>query len=113
MLDNPPHTVSVFVERERTDWRGNIVRGPDLTVAPVTVRGFMQPVSASNDVSEGQRATVSYRFIGRNAPTGPWSRVEWVDDSGATRRFAVQGDPTVRRVTAATSHVTVQLSEER
>jgi hypothetical protein len=119
LLENGPHTVKVYLEEESTDWRGNVVRRPKAG-SPVTVRGcFMQSVDSTRGafaalkVNEGQDVSVAYKLIARNAPVGWWSRVEWVDDSGATRRFSVLGGPQVRLNSGLTRHISVTLAEER
>jgi len=118
LLDNGPHTVTVFLQQEVTDWRGDDVGEP--SSSSVVVTGcFMQPVLSSkggfgaNDIGEGQRVNLEYRLIAKTAPVGPWSAVEWVDDSGNTRRFVPLGDPLVRNYSGATGHVTATLREER
>lgn len=119
LITNGPHTVTVFLEEGDTDWRGNIVRQASAT--PVVVVGcFMQPVSSSRgsiaarDIEEGQRVTVQYHLIARQAPVGPWAAVEWVDpDSGVTRRFTPLGGPQVRGYTPLSSHTSVTLQEVR
>lgn len=90
-----------------TDHHGNVVLKP--SSVGVSVRGcLMQPLDAKVDVSEGQRVRVLYRLIARSAPVGAWSRVEW---NG--RKFTVVEQPTTERFTAATTHVTAILIEER
>lgn len=119
LVDNGPHTVTVYLERETTDHRGNIVREPD-EANPVTVRGcWLQPVASTRGahaalkVDVGQNVSVGFKLIARDAPVGWWSRVEWVDDSGLLRKFAVLGGPLDRRFTGVTRHVSCTLQEMR
>lgn len=119
LVENGPHTVKVFLEREFTDHRGNIVREPDET-NPVTVRGcWMQPVASTRGafaalkVDVGQNVSVAYKLIARNAPVGWWSRVEWTDDDGVLRKFAVLGGPLARQFTSLSRHVSCTLQEMR
>lgn len=119
LVSHGPHTVKVYLEEEATDWRGNVVRRPRAD-SPVTVRGcFLQPVASTRGafaalkVNEGQRVDQSYKLIARNAPVGWWSRVEWVDEAGVLRKFAVLGGPLVRRYNTLIDHMSVTLQEER
>lgn len=114
LLDYGPDTVTVFPQQSATDWRDNDVQSP--SVVPVTVTGcWMQPVSSGRGTNfdEGQRVGVEYRLIVRDAPVGPWAAVEWTDRLGNTRRFIPLGAPSDRQYSASTSHITVQLAEER
>lgn len=119
LLDNGPHTVTVYLEKQVTDHRGNIVREPD-EANPVTVRGcFMQPVAstrgafAAAKVDVGQNVSVAYKLIARDAPVGWWSRVEWVDQDGFLRRFTPLGGPLVRTSSGLTRHISCTLQEVR
>lgn len=119
LVANGPHTIKVYLEEESIDFRGNRIRRPKAG-GPVTVRGcHMQPVASTRGafaalkVNEGQDVSVAYKLIARNAPVGWWSRVEWVDTDGVTRRFSVLGGPQVRANSALTRHVSVTLQEER
>lgn len=119
LIANGPHTVTVFLEILGTDHRGTPVRRPDED-NPVTVTGcFMQPVASARGafaalkVSEGQDVAVAYKLIARDAPVGWWSRVEWTDDMGVTRKFAVLGGPQERHFTSLTRHVSCTLQEMR
>jgi hypothetical protein len=118
LIDDGPHTVTVYLQEEDTDWRGDVVDRPSSTA--VVVSGcLMQPVLSSKggfgaaDIGEGQRINMQYRLIARSAPVGPWSAVEWVDPDGNTRRFTPVGDPLVRNYSVVTRHVTANLREER
>ena len=118
LAERGPHTVRVFLEEETTDWRGNVVRQPSETA--VTVTGcWMQPLASTRgafaalNVSQGQDVSVAYKLLCREAPVGWWSRVEWVDEAGATRKFAVLGGPQRRDFSAATTHLSCTLSEMR
>lgn len=111
LLDHGPHTVTVYLEEEVVDSRGNTIRRPSATA--VTVSGcWMQPVSSERvdqlSVTQGQRVDASWRLIARDAPVGWWSRVDW-----AGKRFSVAGGPLVREFSDWTRHVTVTLREER
>lgn len=114
LLESGPHTVLVYLEEEVDDWRDNPVRQP-AAGSPVTVSGcWMQPISSSRgsfaarEVDEGQRVTVQYRLIARNAPVGWWSAVEWQG-----RRFTILGGPQYRDFSDLTTHMSVTLQEER
>lgn len=118
LLDGGPHTVTVYLEEQVTDWRSDVVEKSSATA--VVVSGcFMQPVSSSKggfgagDIGEGQRVDVTHRLIAKSAPVGAWSAVEWVDESGNTRRFIPLGAPLVRSYSGTTAHVTANLREER
>lgn len=119
LLDNGPHVVTVYLEKQTTDHRGSVVREPD-EANPVTVSGcFMQPVASTRGafaalkVDVGQNVSVAYKLIARNAPLGWWSRVEWVDEAGLKRKFAVLGGPQVRNNSGMTRHVSCTLQEMR
>lgn len=119
LVDNGPHTVKVYLEEETTDFRDNIIRRPKAS-GPVTVTGcFMQPVASARGafaalkVSDGQQVLVAYKLIAANAPVGWWSRVEWIDEDGNTRKFSVLGGPQVRHFSGLTRHISVTLREER
>ena len=116
--DDGPHTVTIFLEEETTDWRGNKVRQPSET--PVVVTGcWMQPVAstrgafAARTVQGGQDVSVAYKFLARKAPLGWWARVEWVDEDGNLRKFATLGGPLVRTNSPATRHISCTLQELR
>jgi hypothetical protein len=118
LVDNGPHTVTIFLEEETTDWRGNKVRQPSET-AVVVKDCWMQPLAstrgafAARTVQGGQDVSVAYKFLAREAPLGWWSRVEWVDEDGTLRRFATLGGPLVRGFSPATRHISCTLQEMR
>lgn len=114
LIDTGPHTVTVYLEEETTDERGNLVRRPKAG-GPVTVTGcLMAPVASTRgafparDIKEGQRATVAYKLIARNAPVGWWSRVVWKG-----RTFTPLSGPLVREYSPSVRHISVTLQEER
>jgi hypothetical protein len=111
LLDNPPETVTVFPEETYVDSTGDTRTRPAAVGVPV--RGWMQPMSTlrlfpSLDGTQQQRVYSTWRFIGRQAPLGVWSRVQWGD-----RSLTVRSGPEPRGYTPATAHVTALLQEER
>lgn len=120
MLDNPPHTVTVFPEEEFTDSRGNAARRPAET--GVVVRCYMHPISSSRgafpavDVRQGQRVDAAWKLVARDAPLGWWSRVVWPASGGSPVDglvLTVLGGPLLRRSSAQTRHISATLMEER
>lgn len=120
LLDDPPHTVTVFVEEEVADSRGNKVRRPSAT--GVAVRCYMHPISSSRgafpavDVSQGQRVDAAWKLVSRDAPLGWWSRVVWSAAGGSPVDglvLTVLGGPLLRRSSATTRHISATLQEER
>ncbi len=75
LLDRLPHTVLVFPEVESDDGYDTPTRVPALV--PVSVRGWMQPVSAAERQALGQQSATVYRLFAVSIPGGPWARVEW------------------------------------
>lgn len=121
LLDHGPHTVTVFMEEEVTDSRGNKVRRPS-TTGVVVVGCLVIPVASSRgafpaiDVRQGQRVDASWRLLARSAPVGWWSRVDWRRSGGAPEeliRFTVLGGPLQYSATESSRHVSVTLQEER
>lgn len=118
---NGPHTVTIFVEEETTDFQGNPVKQPSAT--GVVVSGcWMQPLAstrgafAARKVDLGQDVSVAFKFLcsPANAPLGWWSRIEWDDPITQThRKFAVLGGPMPRAFSAATDHLSCTLQELR
>lgn len=114
LVSDGPHTVTVHLEEEVTDWRGDVVRRPRAD-SPVTVSGcFMQPIASTRGafsarrVDQGQRVSVAYRLLARTAPVGWWSLVEWEG-----RKFTPLGGPQLREFTPLSAHLSVTLQEER
>jgi hypothetical protein len=122
IFSDGPHTVSIYLEEEVTDSRGNAVRRPSAT--PVVVTGcLVHPVASTRgafnaiDSRFGQRVDAAWKLVCRvDVPLQWWSRVEWSAAGGAPEplmRFTILGGPLRRRVTAATAHITCTLQEER
>lgn len=121
LLDYGPHTVSLFMEEEVEDSRGNMVRRP--MANPVIITGcIVIPVSSSRgafpaiDVRQGQRVDATWRFMARTAPLGWWSRIEWYRSGGAPEdllRLTVLGGPLRHGVTGTSGHLSASLREER
>lgn len=116
-----PHTVTVYLEEETTDWRGNLVKKPSDT--PYVIRGcFMQTLASTRGafaalkVSDGQNVSVAFKLIcsPAKAPVGWWSRVEWFDPvQKRLRKFAILGGPQPRDFSMATDHLSCTLQEMR
>jgi hypothetical protein len=113
LLAHGPHTVTVYLEVEVTDSRGNTVRRPSTTGVVVT-GCTMHPVASTRgafpalDARRGQKVDSSWRLLARDAPLGWWSRVEFQGRvmtplSGPLRYTASDG----------TTHVSCTLREER
>lgn len=100
LLDHGPDEVDIYPQVETTDDRGNVIHVP--AAEPVTVRCRVQPVSSADVAVAGEQVTTVYRLITRDAPLGPWARVEWNgrewDLAGEPLRS--NGSPTTRHVTA-------------
>jgi hypothetical protein len=122
IFTNGPHTVTVYLEEEVTDSRGNRVRRPSDT--GVVVAGcLVHPVASTRgafpaiDVRQGQKVDASWKLVCRvDTPLGWWSRVVWTAAGGAPEpemTFTVLGGPLRRNVTAATAHITCTLQEVR
>lgn len=75
LLDRPPHTVLVFPEVDGTDGYGTPTRVP--AADPVTVQGWVRPVSAAESEQLGQQLATVYRLTARTIPGGAWARVAW------------------------------------
>lgn len=98
LLDDGNETITVYPQERTTDDRGNEVWRPSAT--PVYVRCRVQPVSADELAVAGQATDTTYRVIARDAPLGPWARVEWVG-----RTWDVVGEPQRYNGSTATRHV--------
>jgi hypothetical protein len=118
LLEQGPHTVTVFLEEIVKDFEGNNVRRPSDT-GVVVENVFMQPVASARGafgatkVDGGQHVLAAYKLICKEAPVGWWSRVEWVDGQGNLRKFGILGGPLRREFSEATRHISVTLREER
>lgn len=117
ILDQGPHTVTIYIEEIATDTYGNPIKRPSAT--PVVVTGCMvTPLSSSRgafpalSVTQGQRVDSAYRFTARDAPLGWWSRVVWHHPDGRDRRMTVLGGPLKYAGSPETTHVTATLHEE-
>lgn len=116
LLDQGPHTVTVYLEETTTDSYGNEVKRPSST--GVVVKGcLLTPLAASTDAvsalstAQGQRADMTFRFRARRAPLGSWSRVVW-NDGTRERRLTVLSGPLNYDYSSATAHVAATLHEE-
>lgn len=119
---NGPHTVTVYLEEEAEDSRGNFVRRPSTTGVVVT-GCLVHPVASTRgafpaiDVRLGQQVDASWKLVcDDTVPLGWWSRVEWRASGGAPKdllRLTILSGPLLRRVTRTTSHITCTLQEER
>jgi hypothetical protein len=122
IFNSGPHTVTVFLEEEVTDSRGNATRRASTT--GVTVTGcLVHPVASTRgafpaiDVRQGQRVDASWKIVCNvDVPLGWWSKVRWTRAGGCPEdvlEFTVLSGPLRRKVTAATSHITCTLQEIR
>ncbi|WP_433507997.1 hypothetical protein ACQP04_16980 [Pseudonocardia halophobica] len=107
LLDHGPHDILVFPEIATEDSRGNPVQAPS-AVGVLVRRVTITPMATTIDASQGQRVRALYRLICRDAPLGPWARVEF-----AGRSFHVVSGPMVYDVSEATRHVEVIIEETR
>jgi hypothetical protein len=106
LLDHGPHTVHVYTEIQAVDSRGNPTRRP--ADYPVIVSGcLITPVTSRRDRNTGH-VTMDYTLMARDAPIGPWSRVEFEG-----RQFVVVDGPREYNVSPNTKHVAAILREER
>lgn len=121
LTKNGPHTVTIFVEEEGTDYEGNPYKKPSATGVRVN-NCWMQPLAstrgafAARKVDTGQDVTSAFKLIcySARAPLGWWSRIEWFDPITQTlRKFAVLGGPMPRDFSAATNHLSCTLQEMR
>jgi len=103
LIDEPPHTITVYPEVDSTDSDGNPVRVPATTGVPVRV--WMQPASAAESAAAGQAVTTTYKAFGRSFPAGPFARVEWDG-----RSWDVVGDPMRWDGIPDVAHVEVMLT---
>lgn len=119
---NGPHTVSVYLEEEVLDSRGNATRRPSAT--PVVVTGcLMHPVASTRgafnaiDSRFGQRVDAAWKLVcAVDVPIKWWSRVEWTAAGGAPEelmKFTILGGPLRRHITTATAHISCTLQEAR
>jgi hypothetical protein len=117
MLDQGPHTVTIYLEETTTDSYGNAVKRPSTTGVRVT-GCLVQPLSSSRgafpalSVTQGQRVDSAYRFSARSAPLGWWSRVIWHHPDGRDRSLTVLGGPLKYAASPETTHVSATLHEE-
>ena len=112
LLDRGPHTVTVYPQVSTTDSRGNTVYRPDQdgTTVPgclVTPLSSTRSRSGDTDVAEGQDVTVRWRFLARDAPLGPWARIEW--NGRWLTPLSAPAETTIRGV----RHISCTLTEER
>lgn len=98
LLDTGNETITVYPQERITDDRGNVLWRPSTT--PVRVRCRVQPVTTDEPAVAGQATETTYRVIARDAPLGPWARVEWDG-----RTWDVVGEPQRYSGSPATRHV--------
>jgi hypothetical protein len=105
LLDDGPHTATVYLEEYVTDSYGNPTTGQTSTTSQV-VRCRMQPINSARDPGSDRRlgGVEAWRFSARAAPLGKWSRVEW---RGHT--YHVNSGPFRHDETATTIRVTATL----
>jgi hypothetical protein len=72
ILDNPPHTATVFVQEEAQDSYGNQITRP--SNVGVEIRCLVTPNANRRDLTDA-RPDETYRLIARQGPIGFWSRV--------------------------------------
>ncbi|NGO71452.1 phage head completion protein [Streptomyces boncukensis] len=108
LLDTGNETITVYPQEQTTDDRGNTVWRPSTTGVPVRCR--VQPVDSDEPAVPGQATETTYRVIARDAPLGPWVRVEWNgrtwDVIGEPRRY--NGSPATRHIDALIRAVAIQ-----
>lgn len=75
LLDNGNETITVYPPEQTADDRGKSVWRP--STVPVVVRCRVQPEATDESAVAVQATTTTYRVIARDAPLGPWARVEW------------------------------------
>lgn len=116
ILDNGPHTVTIYLEEEVTDSYGNTIRRPSTT--GVVVKGcLVTPLSSSRgafpalSVTQGQRVDNAFKFVARTAPLGWWSRVVW-NDGFKEWHLTVLGGPLRHVSSDGTSHISATLHAE-
>jgi hypothetical protein len=117
LLDDGPHTVTIYLEEEVVDTYGNPIKRPSTT--GVKVSGcLVQPLSSSRgafpalSVTQGQRTDTAYRFSARTAPLGWWSRVVWHHPTRGDVPMTVLGGPLLYEASPETRHVSATLHEE-
>ncbi len=102
LLDSGNETILVYPQEQTTDDRGNVIWRPAST--PVRVRCRVQPLEAAEPTVPGQATETTYRVIARDAPLGPWARVEW-----AGRTWDVVGEPRRYNGSVVTRHVDARI----
>lgn len=102
LLDSGWEAIYVYPQTEYTDDEGNRLYGPSAT--PVPVLAHVQPVSSTEDTTQGQSVETRYRVIARDAPAGPWSQIEW---RGV--RYEVLGEPAEWPAPAHLRHTTAMV----
>lgn len=82
ILDRGPHTVTIFPEESFVDSYGNTVKRP--AAVGVVVSGCQltpQLISRGRfsdlGMRDGQEVQSTVQFRAREAPLGPWARLEW------------------------------------
>jgi hypothetical protein len=104
ILDQGPHTVVVYPEETVTDSYGNTIKRP--SAVGVLVTGcLVAPVSASRQADGGFATWV--KLPARDAPLGPWSRVEHDGKS-----YVVESGPNFHDASPTTRHVSATLQLE-
>lgn len=122
IFNSGPHTVTVYLEEDAVDSRGNHQRRASAT--GVEVAGcLVHPVASTRgafpaiDVKQGQRVDASWKLVcGVEVPLGWWSKVEWRRSGGAPEDlivFTILGGPLRRSSSPTTAHITCTLQEER
>ncbi|PPK63521.1 hypothetical protein V5P93_000424 [Actinokineospora auranticolor] len=100
LLDHGPDHVVIYPSMWAADQDGNHAWRPGPTGHQVTAR--VQPISSADLVVNGQQVATLARVITRDAPAGPWDRVEWDG-----RTWDVIGEPEQRGDSPATRHTTI------
>jgi hypothetical protein len=103
LLDAGPHQVLVYPEVQTLDSRGNPVKRP-ADVGVVITGCTVTPVVGGRD-RDAEHVRADYQLLARDAPIGPWSRIEFADG----RTFAVIDGPHRFTASEATRHVSVIL----
>jgi hypothetical protein len=103
LLDNPPHTVEVYVAETDRDSYENVIVRPSTT--PITIRCIVSQRSTSQDPSSS-RVQSEYKLMTRDERLTEMSRVVYLD------RTFIASDVRRHSVTAETAHTTATLREE-